>query len=264
MPMDTLPDYIDRRIRRPVPLDASVVAGSTPVVSFGNSLTATVATLGLNPSRVEFLDRHGNELSGDDRRLATHSSLGTDNLVKAPTDVVAQVLADCNSYFIRNPYRRWFDQLELVLSGCGGSYYNGTACHLDLVQWATNPTWGRLPSKSIRCQLLDADAAFLTEQLSNENIKVLLVNGSGVIRQLKHALNIIFTEHDAIIGYGHHDTRLFTGAISGGTYVVAWSTNLQSSFGVSTDLRTELTTQVAALIPQTIFAQQTNICRKGQ
>lgn len=254
MPMDALPDYIDRRIRRPIPLDASVVAGSTPVVSFGNSRTATVATLGLNPSRVEFLDRNGNELAGDDRRLATHSSLGTANLAKAPTHVVAQVLADCNDYFNRNPYRRWFDQLEIVLNGCGTSYYNGTACHLDLVQWATDPTWGRLQSKLVRRQLLDADAAFLTEQLSSENIRLLLVNGSGVIRQLNRSLSIEFTEHDPIIGYGHHDTRLFTGTVSGGTHVVAWSTNLQSSFGVSTDLKTELTTQVAALIPQSIVA----------
>lgn len=252
--MDALPDYIARRIRRSIPLDAHVVAGSTPVVSFGNSRIATVATLGLNPSRVEFLDRNGIQYTDDQRRLATHDSLGTDKLQDAPTDVVSQVLSDCDDYFSRNPYSRWFDQLEIILNSCGVSYYNGTACHLDLVQWATDPTWGHLEPKSVRHQLLDADATFLFDQLSNENIKLLLVNGSGVIRQLKRSFNTQLNEADPIVGYGHHDTRLFTGTICGGVQVVAWSTNLQSSFGVSTALKTELATQVAALVAATIVA----------
>ena len=48
-----IPDYIEQRIRRPIPSDTYVVPGSTPVVAFGNALTATVATLGINPSRAE-------------------------------------------------------------------------------------------------------------------------------------------------------------------------------------------------------------------
>ena len=252
--MDALPDYIDRRIRRAIPTDASVVSGSTPVVSFGNSRTANVATLGLNPSRVEFLDRNGNRLTDADRRLATHESLGTENLSDASPDIIAQVLQDCDEYFSRNPYRRWFDQLEIVLKQCGVSYYDGTACHLDLVQWATDPTWGRLESKSVRQELLNADASFLSDQLSRENISILLVNGSGVIRQLKRSLNVNFVEHDPITGYRNHDTRLFTGTIFGNTSVIAWSTNLQSSFGVSTELKTELAKQVAALIPRQTVA----------
>lgn len=62
--MPTVPDYIEQRIRRPVPADSCVVPGSTPVVAFGDARAATVATLGLNPSRKEFLDEIGvsNEL----------------------------------------------------------------------------------------------------------------------------------------------------------------------------------------------------------
>jgi hypothetical protein len=42
----------------------------------------------------------------------------------------------------RNPYRRWFDPLDQALRAAFGvSYYAGTACHLDLVQWATTPVW---------------------------------------------------------------------------------------------------------------------------
>lgn len=247
--MNTLPDYIERRIRRPIPSDAFVIPSSTPVVSFGNSRTATYATLGLNPSRVEFLDRSGSILTGTSRRLATHESLGIGNLDDAPSDIISQVLQDCDNYFNLNPYRQWFNQLEIILNPCGASYYNGTACHLDLVQWATDPTWRSLKPKTVRERLLDDDAAFLHEQLSQENISVLLVNGSSVIHQLKQSLGVTFTEQEPIADYGHHDTRLFTATINDSVSVIAWSTNLQSSFGVSTALKTELARRVAASIP---------------
>jgi hypothetical protein len=151
-----IPEYIETRIRRPPPPNSSVVPGSTPVLSFGDAQRATVATLGLNPSRVEFLDQHGNELTVNARRLATHNSLGTSDLVAAPIEIVSKVLEGCNGYFHRNPYRRWFDQLHPVLTACAASYYDGSACHLDLVQWATDPTWGKLKptdwEQHVRCR----------------------------------------------------------------------------------------------------------------
>jgi hypothetical protein len=49
----------------------------------------------------------------------------------------------CNSYFHGNPYS-WFARLEEVLQAIGASYYEDTACHLDLTQWATDPTWNGL------------------------------------------------------------------------------------------------------------------------
>src|SRR5262249_40842193 len=114
--------YIEQRLRRPAPHNCHVVPGSTPVISFGPASTAGVATLGLNPSRVEFLDDAGRERTGAQRRLATHRSLHTSDLVHARPEVLEQVVADCSSYFRRNPYRRWFDQLERVLTECGASY----------------------------------------------------------------------------------------------------------------------------------------------
>ncbi len=242
-----IPEYIERRIRRPIPPDSRVVEGSTPVVSFGNAHCAAVATLGLNPSRVEFLDRDGNELVDPFRRLATHASLGTSNLANAPEPVVAQVLNDCNSYFSGNPYRQWFDQLELILTQCGASYYDGSACHLDLVQWATDPTWGNLRPASLRKELLNADSLFLREQLSNENIELLFANGMGVVRQLRAAANTSLDEIEPIVGFGHRGTRLFIGTILDRVRVIGWSTNLQSSFGVSSGLRTEVANRVAEL-----------------
>ncbi|MDZ4820171.1 MAG: hypothetical protein SGJ20_14480 [Planctomycetota bacterium] len=243
-----VPEYIERRIRRPIPPDSCVVDCSTPVVSFGDAHTATVATLGLNPSRVEFLDRNGNELIGPNRRLATLTSLGASDLTNAPLESVAEVLSDCNSYFERNPYRQWFDQLELILDACGVSYYNGSACHLDLVQWATDPTWGSLRPPALRNRLISADSRFLVEQLSNENIRLLLVNGMGVIRQLQSTAHASLDELKPIVGLSRQNTRIFMGMIVDRVRVIAWSTNLQSSFGVTTELRNEIARRAAELV----------------
>jgi hypothetical protein len=238
-----IPAYVETRIRRLPPLGCYIVAGSTPVVSFGNAQTARVATLGLNPSRLEFLHDDGSELVGNARRLATHSSLGMADLANAPREAVAQVLAGCNGYFQRNPYRRWFDRLQPILEACGASYYDGSACHLDLVQWATDPTWGDL-DRATRERLLAADAAFLAEQLQNERLSLLLVNGRGVLRELRRIADV--EEVDSIVGYAHFDCALFAGSIDS-VRVVAWSTNLQTSRGVTNELREELAEQVAML-----------------
>ncbi len=243
-----IPSYIEQRIRQPVPTNSRVVRGSTPVVSFGNALTAEVATLGLNPSRLEFLDDKGKELDGSARRLATHRSLKRSDLPIAPRRIIEQVFDDCNEYFQpdRNPYRDWFDELEPMVNACGASYYDRSACHLDLVQWATDPTWGNLPLVQ-RKRLLDADAPFLIEQLRNENIRLLLVNGMGVLRQLRRIITVEIRDVAPIKGLGRHDTRMFVGKVFNHVHVIAWSTNIQSSFGVSTPLKKELATRVQRL-----------------
>lgn len=248
----TMPAYIEKRIRRPPPSDSYVVPGSTPVVSFGDVQMATIATLGLNPSRVEFLDRSGNELVGLSRRLATHRSLGTADLTNAPLDLIAHVLEDCITYFHRNPYCQWFDQVEAILNRCGASYYDGSACHLDLVQWATDPTWRKLRPASVRKRLLTADAPFLIEQLRRENIRLLLLNGRGVVRQLSRTIACDLEEVEPIIGLGYQDTSVFVGTIFERVRVVAWSTNVQSSFGVTSELRFELADRVRQLSGESI------------
>src|SRR5271157_1491032 len=136
MMTDVLPDYVESRIRQHPPDGLPIVRGSTPVVAFGDPRCSEVATLGWNPSKLEFLGPDGAELVGDLRRLETLASVGESNLVTAPTDAISRIFDGCNSYFQRRPYRRWFDPLENVLKYVNASYYQGSACHLDLVQWA--------------------------------------------------------------------------------------------------------------------------------
>ncbi|HET6252380.1 MAG TPA: hypothetical protein VFE47_32135 [Tepidisphaeraceae bacterium] len=243
--------YIEERIRRPAPPNCCIIRHSTPVVSFGDAQQASIATLGLNPSRVEFVDDDGVLLINEQRRLANDVSLKINNLAAAPASVVRQVLEDCNGYFSRRPYWRWFDQLTPTLAACGAAYRDGSACHLDLVQWATDPTWGNLRPGSLRKRLVEEDAEFLAQQLRQPNIRLLLVNGRGAIRQLRRSpsIDITLDECKRINESAVQPTVLFSGLVFNRVRVVGWTTNLQSSFGVTDELRRSLLpTAVARLI----------------
>ena len=85
-----VPRFIEDRIRMPAPRGSPVVAGSTPVIAFGDPPAARVATLGLNPSRVEFLSPGGVLLHAD-RRLETLRSLGATSLERAAPAAVERV-----------------------------------------------------------------------------------------------------------------------------------------------------------------------------
>ena len=241
--MSEIPDYIERRIRQPIPSGLCVVPGSTPVVAFGNARTAKVATIGLNPSSNEFQDRSGQDLVGCFRRLATHRSLGVYDLATASPAIIAKVLNDCNTYFQRNPYRWWFGQLESILQACGASYCDGSACHLDLVQWATKPTWTEVPSTAQSC-LLDSDLPFLKEQFRNENIELLLVNGRRATKEFESAFCTKLRELCPVEACGK-TTQLYDGFILDRVRVIAWSAFVQR--GVSSKLKSALAERVALL-----------------
>jgi len=224
-----IPDYIQARIRKLPPAGIRVVPGSTPVVAFGDVLKAKVATLGWNPSRREFLDPDGNELVGDRRRLETLTSLGETDLASASEDAVRRVFDACNNYFHCCPNRRWFNRLKPILKGAGACYYEGSACHLDLVQWATDPVWGKLrlhPSDKIK--VIQEDLPFLRHQLSQQNFRLLLLNGGGIVKEYEKQFGVHLTELPLT-----DDLKLFTGHDIRGLKVIGWNINVQGTFGVS-------------------------------
>jgi hypothetical protein len=243
----TVEPYVAARIRRPAPDGCSVITGSTPVVAFGDPSAALVATLGLNPSRVEFLDS-GQLLRGQQRRLASLGSLGVESLSHASAETVGRVVGACRRYFWRRPYRRWFDQLETILSPLGYSYYDGTACHLDLVQSATDPTWSKLGDDQ-RQRLVNADVPFLRDQLDRSHFRVLLINGSSVRRWAAATLGIEFASVAEVARDGAV-TGFAVGKFNGKVPVLAWSTNLQSSWGVTRARRHAIASRVSELIAQ--------------
>jgi hypothetical protein len=226
-----------------------VVEGSTPVVAFGDPAAAEVATLGINPSASEFMN-NGALLTDGQRRLATLASLGADGLDVLTDDQVTAVVADCATYFHRRPYRRWFDPLDRLLKAAlDVSYYDESACHLDLVQWATDPIWGRIPDREVRQTLLDDGVEYLRAQLTHENVRTILLNGRAVLDQVT-AVGLADLQVVGTLPVGKASCRLYTGD-GGGVRWYGWSTNLQSSFGVSARFKEELaawirTTEAAA------------------
>ena len=238
-----IPDYIAERIRRAPPPGVRVVARSTPVIAFGDVRRSKVATLGWNPSKLEFLDNSGMLLDGS-RRLETTASLIADGLALDSPEAITRVFEACNGYFQLRPYRRWFDVLEKVLRHVGASYYDGSACHLDLVQWATDPVWGKLQEHEQRT-LLKSDIPFLSEQLAQENIRVLLLNGAGIMQAYQSHLSGHLIE---VTESANGRLRVFTNRPNPNLTVVGWNINLQSSWGVSNEEIGSIGKQVGMIV----------------
>ena len=242
-------------VRRLPPEDTPVIPLATPVIAFGDPHTARVATIGINPSAREFVE-NGRLLAGPARRLATLPSLGAERLDELTDAQAEEVLQDCASYFSRNPYRQWFDQLEgLIGLACDASYYAGSACHLDLVPWATDPVWGRVDA-SARERLLADGVPRLRSQLNRCAFDVVLLNGRGVIEEVLAAGLAELSSLDVLRVDGV-SSRLYRGESRGATWV-AWSTNLQSSWGITKRFRAELAHRVRAIVvPKSVPAEAT-------
>lgn len=229
-----MPAYIEERIRRAPPEGHFIVPQSTPVVAFGDATKARVATLGINPSNQEFCNTSGKLLYGKERRLATYESLKVNNLINARLEVVQQVLKDCNNYFVSGADYSWFKALSPYLSACEASYRSGSACHLDLVQWATEIKWSEIEKnyKTVAAHLIDADTEFLKQQLRCENIEILLINGAKVWKSLTKMLlsDIDYVEHDAVTVAENERWKFYSGSLFNKIKIIGWSANRQSSF----------------------------------
>jgi hypothetical protein len=173
------PELIDR-IRRCG--STSSVQGSLPVLFFGDLPNARVATIGINPSHQEYLDKSRNELTGAKRRFETLASLCGMDLATLSNDQCRRVIARMCGYF--NPDRpvySWFRGYERVMNGLGISYVEGSAAHLDLVQEATDPAWRDLNDPE-RAALLAADQPFLRWQIQTYPLSVVICTSSLVRR----------------------------------------------------------------------------------
>lgn len=220
------PQYLLERAAQRPPEECGIIPSSTPVVSFGHPLNPKVASLGINPSSGESLGG-GQLLNGEKRRLATLPSLGVDGYEQVDERAAAAIIDDCASYFERNPYR-WFNVLDRVLTeALGVSYFHKTACHLDLVQWATDPIWKEL-GRDQQERLLEGDREFLRRQLTHEGYKVAIVNGATAMHWTQAAGIVRWNETDRIesspsarFSVGRGESALFLG----------WSCNLQSQPG---------------------------------
>ena len=219
-------------VRREPPIQGVIVPSSTPVISFGDFRAVRVATLGINPSNKEFADNHGEILSGKTRRLATLSSLNAATLTTLSDEQVATVIQDCNNYFSGNDYS-WFKTLDNVIKpGLGVSYFNKTACHLDIVQWSTKTKWQSLEPET-KTTLLDDGRIHLNKQLANSQISTVIVNGKSVWSELESA-GFGTPKKDGELSFSKKNIscQLLINKF-GNTLFLGWSSNLQSQHGAN-------------------------------
>lgn len=224
----SIPDYIAERVRRPHPAGGRVVPRSTPVISFGDHTRARVASVGINPSRLEFQTNAGALLAPGHKRLADLDVFGVLDVTDLNDRDVDVVLRWCQRYFTTRPYRLWFDKLNTCVRGTGADFYDGTACHLDLVQWATDPVWGSFPAgdRGVQEQLLQDDADFLRRQLASPNLEVVLLNGKQVVDQLQRLDIVTLTDVGPTpVGNRGRESRLLEGRTQQGAVVLGWTLN---------------------------------------
>lgn len=238
-------EIIERRLRTMPPVE-SVVPGSTPVPSFGDAMSTRVLTLGINPSQREFLDAADQLLVGTASRFVSLKSLNRSDLLNAPMKDIEQVYKACCDYFAVNPYRRWFNVLNELLQSLGVSYYEGSAAHVDLVQWATRPVWGKLPAE-IRFALIADGKDFLDWQLSQPHVQTVLINGRTALDTFVRSTGMHPEVAAEIPGLMGRVEYIYRCQLNCGGQILGWTTNLQSSFGVTKTFRRSLADAISRL-----------------
>ena len=228
----------------------SVIPWAAPVVAFGSSIDSQVATLGLNPSNLEFVDGKGLQLTETKKRFESLQSLHLSKWEQVNLEHVELILESCEEYFFRNPYDQWFKRLEKILVETGASYYGRIgrgACHLDLVPFATAEKWSAL-SRIQKTELIELGAPSLARTLSASNVKVLVLNGATVVREFGRLLSGASMQAQPQPSWTLQGGRVqglsYTARVSavGGIrlqheiLVLGFNHNIQSSFGVTTQV----------------------------
>lgn len=159
---------------------SSIVQGSLPIPFFGDYKNAQAATISLNPSDKEFLDRSGKFLLANKKRFESLFSLNCQSPSDLAPSMIQSAFDHCFDYFNRKTaYWSWFRHIENVLSQATGNhltYGKGTLAHLDLSPWPTNPTWSKL-SYSDQIQLVEHGLPFLKWLILNSDAKTFFMNG---------------------------------------------------------------------------------------
>ncbi|WP_221413337.1 hypothetical protein [Marinoscillum sp. 108] len=224
-------------------------------MSFGDPGTSTLATVGLNPSNLEFLDQNNIELDGYSRRFHTKKSLQIQNWGEINSQELSAIISKCISYFKNNPYDAWFKKLDYLISGSKYSYYFPTSnsCHLDLVPYATSTKWGLL-TNSQRSKLLQISINSLGKILNTSSIETLVLNGRGVVDAFNSRSQGILYEtlmpgwhlprkngNDVLgIAYQGFTDKVGDIKLDKSIRILGFNHNIQSSFGVTSKVQQEI------------------------
>lgn len=169
------------------PAVKGTVAGSLPVLFFGDLPNATTATIGINPSRQEYLTPKGVELDGPVRRFETLRSLGSSDRASLTATQCDRAITTMRGYFgADRPVYSWFRPLTRVVDGFGASLQRGACAHLDLVQESTDPVWSGLHTtdRIAANAVLARDLQFLRWQIEAFSLQTVICTSAIVLRNV--------------------------------------------------------------------------------
>ena len=213
------------------------------------------------------MDKFGNELQGQFRRFHTLDSLGLASWAEADARHLDLILDTFKSYFLCNPYDSWFKKLDFVIAGASASYYDSSssACHLDLVPFATVRKWTELSSHQ-HSILLSLAGDTLGTILRDSQIRILILNGSSVVKSFQSMADSRLQAEE--VNSWSLATRSkrpvkgvsYTGVVNSVAginldrelIVLGFNHNLQSSFGVSTETTSAIREWVAQTAEEVI------------
>ncbi len=215
-------------------------------------MSSSVATLGLNPSCREFVDKDGKELDEGLRRLPTLKSLGLDKWEKVNNEQINIMIKSASSYFMNNPYDTWFRSLDQIISLLNATYYGekANACHLDLIPYATRCRWTEM-SSSQKKFLFDMSENAFCDLLRVSPVKLLILNGASVVRNFEVITNKSLNARRmpqwtlprnngvGVVGFSYQTIISRIGDIELGKKIVVlgYNHNIQSSFGVTKQVK---------------------------
>ena len=140
--------------------------------------------------------------------------------------------------------RRWNEILLKIRRTFYGEY--PSACHLDLVPYATTAKWGLLPTEDRR-ELVRANADTLGLLLRESSVEALILNGRSVVSHFEASSGVslgavpmpewgLFRRNGKpVVGIAYlgEVDRVGSVQLMSSIRVVGYNHNLQSSFGVT-------------------------------
>ena len=169
----------------------SIVPHSLPIPFFGRYKTAQAATISLNPSDKEFLDRNGNWLLGTQKRFESYKSLDCSSNLHLSDEMLIKAHDCCLEYFERpTAYWNWFSHIESPIAKATNgklTYRGGSLAHFDLSPWATNPVWSGLSEKDQKALKVEG-LSFLKWLIFSSNAKIYFLNGRTTCETIIHEM----------------------------------------------------------------------------
>ncbi len=234
----------------------SLIEWAAPAPCFGNYKKSNIATVGINPSNLEFQDRAGLELRGNSRRLHSLQSLGISAWSEATTSDIRKIVLSCENYFHRNPYTTWFNHLNYLFADTGCSFYDhiNHACHLDLVPFSTSKKWTMLNTKIKKSLILNSRQTFYS-MIEYCGAQLIILNGQQVVDEYQKIVQEpleSFRENQwdlsrrrgpnvkgiAYEGYLHKKN-------GGKIRIIGYNHNIQSSYGITKAIRCHIRNWIA-------------------